>query len=420
MKKPVFVCLFFIIASLPVSAQYFDFEIGLGAGWEKLDYNQVNTEGTFPFLESDRSMRLDLGLKAGFGPLGNAPVYLVGEGVFTIYSATNFFLGAGALFYPNPRIQLGASLGAFWRVKDEYFIFPYIDDDRYYVLSDDFNADLNTGFAWNISFAVDVLGRDGWTVGLKYSGFITNLNYSYSYDNLGKAPLYTEYTGKGNGSATILSSGFTVFTKWVLWRKGTPKEIAAAAEKAEKERQERQIAEEQQRQERAAEEERQRRARLFAEERERQQRELEREEIRRQVRAELQQGAYPGIDGAVGRAGRGLINRLPEQSRVAVINIVSNDREMSAYVAEELEYQLVNSGKFIIVDRNRLATIRAEQNFQMSGDVSDATAVSIGQMLGANIVLTGSISGVGSSRRLSISALDVRTGEIVSMVREEF
>jgi hypothetical protein len=56
----------------------------------------------------------------------------------------------------------------------------------------------------------------------------------------------------------------------------------------------------------------------------------------------------------------------------------------------------------------------------MSGEVSDASAVSIGQMLGANIVLTGSISGVGASQRLSISALDVRTGEIVSMVREEF
>jgi hypothetical protein len=61
---------------------------------------------------------------------------------------------------------------------------------------------------------------------------------------------------------------------------------------------------------------------------------------------------------------------------------------MSAYVAEELEYQLVKSGKFTIVDRNRLDTIRAEQNFQMSGDVSDESAV--------------------------------RTGEIVTMVREEF
>jgi hypothetical protein len=56
----------------------------------------------------------------------------------------------------------------------------------------------------------------------------------------------------------------------------------------------------------------------------------------------------------------------------------------------------------------------------MSGDVSDATAVSIGQMLGANIVLTGSISGTGSDRRLSIRALDVRTAQIITMVREEF
>jgi hypothetical protein len=41
-------------------------------------------------------------------------------------------------------------------------------------------------------------------------------------------------------------------------------------------------------------------------------------------------------------------------------------------------------------------------------------------MLGANIILTGSISEVGANRRLSIRAIDVETTEVVTMVRQDF
>jgi hypothetical protein len=47
-------------------------------------------------------------------------------------------------------------------------------------------------------------------------------------------------------------------------------------------------------------------------------------------------------------------------------------------------------------------------------------AVSIGKLLGANIVITGSISGVDSARRLRLKALDIMTAEIVTMASEMF
>jgi TolB-like protein len=127
-----------------------------------------------------------------------------------------------------------------------------------------------------------------------------------------------------------------------------------------------------------------------------------------------------GIDGAITAASRDLIYDLPEKSTVAVINVSSNDKILSAYVVDELEYQLVTSRKFTIVDRKTLDTIRSEQNFQMSGEVSDASAVSLGQMLGASIVITGTITGTGSSQRLSLKALDVKTAQIITMAREAF
>jgi curli biogenesis system outer membrane secretion channel CsgG len=73
-----------------------------------------------------------------------------------------------------------------------------------------------------------------------------------------------------------------------------------------------------------------------------------------------------------------------------------------------------------VVDRKSLDALREEQNFQISGDVDDDSAVSIGKMLGANIIITGSINGVDSTRRLRLKALDVKTAEILTMVSQRF
>jgi TolB-like protein len=129
------------------------------------------------------------------------------------------------------------------------------------------------------------------------------------------------------------------------------------------------------------------------------------------------------IEGAVNRAAEELIQSLPRGSTVAIINIATTNRdsrEMAEFVIDELAYLLVETRQFKIVDRKSLDAIRAEQDFQFSGEVDDNSAVSIGKMLGASIVLTGSISGSGSTRRLRVKALDVMTAEIMGMASERF
>jgi TolB-like protein len=128
----------------------------------------------------------------------------------------------------------------------------------------------------------------------------------------------------------------------------------------------------------------------------------------------------PTNEEAVNRASEKFINSLPGGASVAVLNIASGDTETAAFIMEELEYQLVEANKFKVVDRKSLDAIRSEQNFQASGEVADESAVSIGSMLGASIVITGEISGSGSTRRLNLKALDVQTGEIVATAREPF
>jgi hypothetical protein len=123
---------------------------------------------------------------------------------------------------------------------------------------------------------------------------------------------------------------------------------------------------------------------------------------------------------AITRASLEMAEKIPRNSTIAVLSVFSTNRDTSEYIIGELEYNLVNSGRFIIVDRRRLDQIRNEQNFQLSGDVSDDSAISIGNMLGANIVITGEITGTGSNQRLILKALDVRTAQIITMVREQF
>jgi hypothetical protein len=114
-----------------------------------------------------------------------------------------------------------------------------------------------------------------------------------------------------------------------------------------------------------------------------------------------------------------MAEKLPNDSTIAILSVYSPNGSNSENIINELEYNMVNSGKFRIVDRRRLDQIRIEQNFQLSGDVSDTSAVSIGNMLGANIVIVGEMTGTEQNQRLILRALNVRTAQIITMVRKE-
>ena len=126
------------------------------------------------------------------------------------------------------------------------------------------------------------------------------------------------------------------------------------------------------------------------------------------------------MEEALNKAAAALIESMPANTTLAILNVYSADRDTSEYIIDALEYRFFNARKFNIVDRRRLEQIRQEQNFQMSGEVSDSSAISIGQMLGAGVVITGSVSGSIDSRRLTLRALDVQTARIITMAMELF
>jgi hypothetical protein len=124
-----------------------------------------------------------------------------------------------------------------------------------------------------------------------------------------------------------------------------------------------------------------------------------------------------GVEGALTRAANETLKNVPEKSKIAIVYITAMDRGTTDYVAGELEYIWVRSG-YTIIDRSQLDRIRREQNYQTSGEVDDFTAVAIGKIAGADIIVTGAVDGEGNLRRLRLRALDTKTAQVVGAASE--
>ena len=110
-----------------------------------------------------------------------------------------------------------------------------------------------------------------------------------------------------------------------------------------------------------------------------------------------------------------LLPNIPRHSRLAVVDITNADPRDTDYLINEMTLRFVNSRQFTVIERREIEHIIIEQDFQMSGYVDNEAFVSIGRFLGATVVVSGSIDGVDSRRRLVLRALDVLTAEILSM-----
>lgn len=124
--------------------------------------------------------------------------------------------------------------------------------------------------------------------------------------------------------------------------------------------------------------------------------------------------------------------------RIAVVGFENNttsriwgDR-LGEAAADELTTQLVKSGEFTVLERAQIQKILDEQHAGQSGAIDPTTAAAIGKVLGAQVVLLGSITqfsvdersgGIGrlsasyaeAESMLDVRVVNVNTGEILSV-----
>jgi TolB-like protein len=118
------------------------------------------------------------------------------------------------------------------------------------------------------------------------------------------------------------------------------------------------------------------------------------------------------LDEGIRQSAAEIEGRLPAGSKIVILNFTSPSVRLADYVIDELTGVIVNSGKITVVDRQNLALIQQEMNFQLSGEVSDDSAQEIGRKLGAQSIVSGSIEDLGNYYRLRFRVIEVVSAAI--------
>jgi TolB-like protein len=120
------------------------------------------------------------------------------------------------------------------------------------------------------------------------------------------------------------------------------------------------------------------------------------------------------LDEAIKLAAENIENNVEQGFSIALLNFDSPSEIFSEYIIERLTDRLVYGKKLIVVNRNELELIRQEEEFQMSGEVSEESAQSIGKKLGAQVIVSGSLTSLERIYLFRIKVLIVETAATIA------
>lgn len=123
------------------------------------------------------------------------------------------------------------------------------------------------------------------------------------------------------------------------------------------------------------------------------------------------------IGTALDQAAEQFSSTMQTGTTIAIIGVASETEDMSEYMLDELTLSFVRQRRLTVANRANLDAIKKEMNFQLSGEVSDASIQEIGSMTGAEIVIHGSLKPIGSTYILVLQALNVTTATVEDMYR---
>jgi TolB-like protein len=140
---------------------------------------------------------------------------------------------------------------------------------------------------------------------------------------------------------------------------------------------------------------------------EKERKKLEEQKKRRSNISKLPLGALTYDPNAVTQVG----SRLS----VAVLTFASNEKaqNLAESVTEKLVTQLVNLRRFRVIERSALDKIMEEQKLGMTGFVDDETAVKVGKLAGADLIVLGRINIEIGFAKVSARGIDTETSELI-------
>jgi len=129
--------------------------------------------------------------------------------------------------------------------------------------------------------------------------------------------------------------------------------------------------------------------------------------------------APAGLDEGIQDLTRQIVPQVQKlgKKRIAVVDFAQLDGQVSdlgRYLAEALSAGLVLAdGSLRVVDRQHLARIIAEQKLSVVGVTEPGSVQKLGQLAGANVLVTGSIVGLDDRVRITAKLLSTTTAEII-------
>jgi len=112
-----------------------------------------------------------------------------------------------------------------------------------------------------------------------------------------------------------------------------------------------------------------------------------------------------------------LIGMLSAQVNIAVMDFkgIAVAPDDAIALTDRLRAELFLTGKFVVLEREKMDAILNEQQFQLSGCTSDACAVEAGQLLAVEQMVAGSISKIGQTYSVTARLISVEKGDVLGV-----
>lgn len=101
-----------------------------------------------------------------------------------------------------------------------------------------------------------------------------------------------------------------------------------------------------------------------------------------------------------------------KKTRIALIdfNAIGIEELTVRGIEENLLTEIINTGRFEVVERSQLNKVLKELNLSNSEDFNESTATQVGNLLGVDIILIGSVNKLGKNMTINVRGIEVKTG----------
>ena len=112
-----------------------------------------------------------------------------------------------------------------------------------------------------------------------------------------------------------------------------------------------------------------------------------------------------------------------EKSIIAIFPFNTDERlskqRVGFAISEMMSHKFISSDIFIVAERTELGRLITEQKLQVSGAVENETAVKLGKILAAKIILIGNVQKVAGKYQINARLVNVETSEVLTSGYEE-